>query len=124
MRDEEDRHAFAAKGLDDPEEAEHFMGRERSGRLVHDEDANAKRERLRDLDGLLCRNGETARPSSPSSAGTSPASSARETSSSAWVEPNRFETPRISRIGARGGASGSNRMPSASSAIAPFRSAD
>src|SRR3982074_1777355 len=36
-------------------------------------------------------------PFSPSSAWISPASSLRETSSSAWIEPKRFEMPRISR---------------------------
>src|SRR3989442_8135757 len=41
-------------------------------------------------------------PFSPRSAWISPAWSAKETSSSAWVDPNRFETPRISRIGVPG----------------------
>src|SRR5437867_5425738 len=41
-------------------------------------------------------------PCSPRSAWISPAWSAKETSASAWVDPNRFETPRISRIGVPG----------------------
>ncbi len=40
-------------------------------------------------------------PFSPSSAWTSPGSKARDTSSRAWVEPNRLLTPWISRTGGR-----------------------
>ena len=61
MGDEEDRDAFAPQGLDDPEEATRLVSRQRCRRLVHDQDANAQRERLRDLEGLLRRDGETAR---------------------------------------------------------------
>jgi len=61
MGDEEDRNAFAPQGRDDPEETSRLMSGERRRRFVHDQDANAERERLRDLEGLLRRDGETAR---------------------------------------------------------------
>ena len=45
---------------DDLEKPLHFMGSQRRARLIHDDDARIKRERLRDFHELLLRGGETA----------------------------------------------------------------
>ena len=53
VRDEEDRHALLAQRVHDAEEAAHLVGRQRRGRLVHDQGPHPEREGLGDLDGLL-----------------------------------------------------------------------
>ena len=58
-------------------------------------------------------------PFSPSSAWISPACRVSETSSSAWVEPKRLLTPRISRIG--GGSAASRTVVVAAASGAPAR---
>ena len=61
VADEEHRDPGRGQQADLLEELADLVGGERRGRLVHDQHADVERERLRDLDGLLLRDGEAAR---------------------------------------------------------------
>ena len=56
--DEDDRAALGLELRDDAEEVVDLVGRQRRGRLVHDDDLRLVRERAGDLDQVLLRDGE------------------------------------------------------------------
>ena len=61
MADEEDRDAAPGELTDLGEQALHLVRGQRGRRLVHDQDADVQRDRLRDLDRLLRGDREAAR---------------------------------------------------------------
>ena len=60
VADVEDRHAAVAEPTDGGEETVDLVGRERGGRLVHDQQPRAGGERLRDLEQLPVGDAEPA----------------------------------------------------------------
>jgi len=62
VADEKDGDALAAQVAHEAEQLRHLIGGERGRRLVHDQHAHIERDRLGDLDRLLRRESEPARP--------------------------------------------------------------
>src|SRR5437879_12862428 len=58
LTDEQDRHALLLQRLDDLEEPDGLLPRDRRRRLVHDENTGTKREGLDDLDRLTLGDAE------------------------------------------------------------------
>ena len=61
MRDEQDGDTLTSQRRDDPEQLVDLMGRQRGGRLVHDQDPDVERDGLGDLHRLLLGEREAAR---------------------------------------------------------------
>ena len=61
VADEEDGDALVAQVADQLEQLRDLVGRQRGGRLVHDQDADIERDRLGDLDRLLRGKRQAAR---------------------------------------------------------------
>src|SRR5690242_2044940 len=58
MRDVDDAHTVIAQLADEREQAIGLLHRQARGRLVHDDEPRIERERLRDFDELLLRDGK------------------------------------------------------------------